>query len=223
MANRRTIFLSPEQEAKLTAVYTRKCLGTVQALSVEWGINDSTLSYYAKHHLGMTPMVPYRQRREWTPIELEILERYSHASDRVMAGHLRRLAGSRRSLMAIGVKRSRIGMLQESIEDMGFLSTELVAAGLGMHVKSVSRWIENGYLKATRRRGHWWGVSYEDLRAFLLHPTNAQRWSVKKVNQTFFLDVLRGPTTIPKDLAPAPRIGGGIRTHTVHQPEAAYV
>lgn len=215
MSNRRTTFLSPDQEARLTAAYNRTGGLTVKDLAVEWGVNDSTLSYYARHHLKLKPLVPYRQRNEWSELEIEIMERYSTASDKMMARHLARLAGSRRSLMAISVKRSRLGMLQDSIEDQGYLSTELVAAGLGLHNKTINRWIEQGHIRAKRRRGQWWGVSYEDLRAFLLHPLNANKWSLKKADQPFLLDVLRGPTTAPVVEATT-RTRGGVREYSVH-------
>lgn len=225
MAKRRKIFLTPMQEAELGAAYRQPRKGLVVYLAKKWGIGDSTLSYYARNHLKLPPLAPYRQRKEWSDLEIEILERYPNASDRVMAGHLRRLAGSRRSLMAIGVKRSRLDLLQASIEDQGFLSPQLIAVGLGLHIKTVRAWIETGQLPSKRHRGAHRGVSYEDLRDFLLHPLHARKWSVKKADQTFLLDVLRGPRSIPREaeLAPSGRVGGGIRTHTIHQPEAAYV
>ncbi len=46
-------------------------------------------------------------------------------------------------------------------------STRVIAVKLGVHIKTVRRWIEEGQLKAVKLRGTW-RVSESNLRSFVV-------------------------------------------------------
>ena len=98
-------------------------------------------------------------------------------------------AGYRRSPNAI---RSRIGFLELHFE-RDYLTASEVGQLLGIHSKSVVRWIELNLLKAKKVRGpscddekvtriHYWGITRNDLAEFMIKYPN--HWSHRRVTHT---------------------------------------
>lgn len=191
MSAKKKVFLSPDQEARLRAAYEGQRSGMVVRLAREWGIPDTTLSYYAKRRLGLPPLLKYAPHHPWTDLELEILERYPNATNERMAWRLQKLTGRRRTPKAVEVQRSRLALSQLQPGDDENLSVNLIAAGLGLNCQSVYRWVETGILPARRKNGNGrWTVTHAALRAFLLARENWNRWHVKKADHLFLVDLL---------------------------------
>lgn len=221
MANKK-VFLSLDQEDQLRAAYEGQRSGMVVRLAREWGIPDTTLSYYAKHRLGLPPLLKYAPHHPWTDLELEILERYPNATNERMAWRLQKLTGRRRTPKAVEVQRSRLALSQLQPGDDENLSVNLIAAGLGLNCQPVYRWVETGILPAHRKnRNGRWCVKHDDLKAFLLHRDNWRRWHVKKADHMFLMDLFGGGTAIGAIQHSEGRADCGIAVHHLVLAEAA--
>jgi len=222
MPAKKKVFLSPDQEARLRAAYEGQRSGMVVRLAREWGIPDTTLSYYAKHRLGLPPLLKYAPHHPWTDLELEILERYPNATNERMAWRLQKLTGRRRTPKAVEVQRSRLALSQLQPGDDENLSVNLIAAGLGLNCQPVYRWVETGILPAHRKnRNGRWCVKHDDLKAFLLHRDNWRRWHVKKADHMFLMDLFGGGTAIGAIQHSEGRADCGIAVHHLVLAEAA--
>lgn len=101
------------------------------------------IARYAQKH-GWVAKHP--REPNWTPQELQILERRAHCQPEVIQKHLKR-AGFHRSVAGIVFKRKRMRMLK----NLQGQSATQVAECFGVDVHAVRRWIKRGWLKATRR------------------------------------------------------------------------
>mgnify|MGYP000151990217 CR=1 FL=1 len=131
--------------------------------------------------------------REWTRAELRLLEQHAHLPAIEISRAMRR-AGHRRSAGAVALRLRRIGMDRS---DPDSHTTTDISALLGVSSATVSEWIRQHGLRASRRQpddpaadGKHYRVHRKDLRAWLRdHPS---RVDLAKVDKTWFLDLALG-------------------------------
>jgi len=127
----------------------------------------------------------------WSDSETQILERFGHLAP---TGIQRKLAdaGFARSIAAIQVKLNRDRIKQNL---PGYSACRLAAA-LGIDVKKVLRWIQQGVLKAERRGterlpqqgGDTWWISDQGVRRFVLRFP--EEIDLARVEKIWFLNLV---------------------------------
>lgn len=129
---------------------------------------------------------------EWSPAELELLEKNSYKDPEVIA-RIFRQKGFRRTATAIVVKRKR--MRYSTIDENHYTATRL-AAEFGIDIKVVTRWIEKGWLQARRRGtdrtavqgGDMWWIKRSQVKKFVVESIGVI--DIRKVNKVWFVDLL---------------------------------
>lgn len=118
-------------------------------------------------------MKPLTKALPWTEAEIELLERHIHLCDLNLAKVMKK-HGYNRTQNAVHVFRHRhaTGIRQGKI-DSGIYTACQVGEIVGASSKTVTHWIEKGWLKAKRGINHGPHVTYEikssDLRDFIIH------------------------------------------------------
>lgn len=147
-------------------------------------------------YLGVAqPALSGNKEPEWSRAEVELLEKHSHKHPGVIAKIFRN-NGYRRTATAIVVKRKRLGYSNLDIDH--YTATQL-AGEFGVDIKVVTRWIEKGWLKATRRGtertvqqgGDMWWIKRKDIRTFIVDSIGII--DIRKVDKTWFVDLLVAP------------------------------
>lgn len=116
---------------------------------------------------------PLKKTPPWTEAEIELVEKWGHCTDATIAKKLK-AAGYARTVNAVHVYRNRhvAGFRQGKI-DAGIYSACQVADLVGASSRTVTHWIEKGWLKAKRGANHGpnvtWEIKASDLRTFLIH------------------------------------------------------
>lgn len=183
--------LTPELEAALRRLYASPPQGrqpALRQLAARWGIPRWRLGRWARD-LGLYQVV--RKAPPWRPEELALLERNAHLGlDRIVL-KLRR-AGYTRTAVAVHLmlKRRRIEAARE-----GYSAT-LVAQCFGVDAKTVTRWIDKGYLRARKRGtrrtaaqgGDEWLLFDTDLRRFVVEHIGEIH--LGKVDKHWFVSLL---------------------------------
>jgi hypothetical protein len=143
------------------------------------------------NQLTNTAAVRFRQR-DWSQAELDLLEQNAHLTDAVISRKLRQ-AGFSRSVIAVRVKGKRLSVDRS---DPSTMSAHELSRLLGVDGKTVTAWIEKGFLKAGRRGtartsqqgGDEHLIHVKDLWAFIVE--HAHLIDLRKVERTWFIDFL---------------------------------
>lgn len=137
---------------------------------------------------------PRIKEPEWSQGELLILERNAHRQPEVIQRRLKE-KGFRRSATGIILKRRRMRFLR----NLDGYSASQVAEGFGVGcVKTVTRWIHLGLLKAGKREtlrteqqgGDIFYIKDKYIREFIIH--NIGLIDIRKVDKFWFVDILAG-------------------------------
>lgn len=130
---------------------------------------------------------------KWSEKEIQVLERVAHTQPEAIRRHLKK-HGFNRSTTGIILKRKRLRLLK-NLE--GYSATNL-AGCFGVDVKTITRWINLGYLKAKRRGtartekqgGDQWWVKEKSIKSFIVE--NIGLIDIRKVDKFWFVDLLIG-------------------------------
>jgi hypothetical protein len=137
-------------------------------------------------------MLTYKKEPDWSPKEIEILERGSCKGPEKIQRLLAK-DGFRRSVTAIIVKRKRLQLFRA---DTDYYSATSLAQALGIGVPIVIRWIEKGCLvaskKGTKRTpqqgGDSWLIHHKDVRKFVVEYVS--EIDFRKVDKHWLVDLL---------------------------------
>jgi hypothetical protein len=131
------------------------------------------------------------ERTNWTPEEEQVLSRFAHNSDIVIARKLKE-AGFHRTATAVHLKckRDRIKAT------LNGYSAHQLAEAFGVDGHKITRWIAAGLVKAERREqgrtpqqgGNAFWIKHTDVRDFVLRCPDEV--DLKKVEKWWFLDLL---------------------------------
>lgn len=131
------------------------------------------------------------KEKPWSKDEEQILERFGHLAP---SGIQRKLseAGFARSIAAIQVKVNR-NRIKSNLD--GYSACQLADA-LGVDVRKVLRWIQQGFLKAERRGtqrtpeqgGDTWWIADRHVRRFVLRFP--EEIDLARVEKIWFLNLL---------------------------------
>jgi hypothetical protein len=130
----------------------------------------------------------------WTAEEIAVVEQYAWMGEKRIQMKLQAICGTRRTPMAIHLKRQRLGLRSG---DTGGYSAYRLAGLMGIDPKKVShQWIKFGWLKAERRGqdrtaaqgGDAWYIRHESVYRFVLeHP---EEIDLGRVDRLWFLDLV---------------------------------
>lgn len=165
---------------------------SVQALARTVGRPRWWVSKRARS-LGL--VTPRFKEPPWSEAELEIIGNHAHRDPKSIQRRLKS-AGYSRTETAIVVKLKREGATREDPDH--FTATGLSKL-MGIDAKSVTRWIDKGWLKADRRGtdrveaqgGDQWWIHRRNVRAFILG--NASAVDIRKCDKFWLLELLGGP------------------------------
>lgn len=179
-----------EMDAQIRRVYCDGSAGRgqVRDLARRLGIPRWKVSRRAQQIGAYQPCV---KEPEWSEKELKMLEHRAHLTPERIRLALRK-AGFNRSTGAILIKRKRMRLLQ----NLKGYSARSLAECFGIDVKTVTRWIEKGWLKAEKRGtarteaqgGDMWFIREKDLRPFVLD--NVGVIDLRKVDKYWFVDIV---------------------------------
>lgn len=133
-------------------------------------------------------VVPRFKAPAWTDAETELVRELAHKQPASIQRSLKH-RGYHRSETAILVKLKRLGADRT---DPNAMNANQLAECLGVDRKTVGRWIEQGWLKATRRqhsdRDDYWRIKRKDVRRFIIE--NTAQVDLRKVDRFWFVDLL---------------------------------
>lgn len=140
--------------------------------------------------LGLVP--PRRKEAPWSAAELDIVGENGHRDPQAIGAILKR-RGFARTATAIIVKLKRLGIDRA---DPDHMTACQLAGVMGVDAKTVTRWIDKGWLKAGRRGtdrvaaqgGDQWWIHHKDVARFIVENTAAV--DLRKVEKFWFVDVL---------------------------------
>lgn len=186
--------LTSEERAELDRAITEawpflKGRGAVKALAERLGVKKHQVTKRATV-LGLT--MPHRKEPNWSGAELELLRRVS-LHDPVSASRAFKDHGYSRSPTSIVVMAKRQGL---SRRYKATYSAHAAAKILGIDGKTMTTWILEGLIKASRREtqrlpqqgGDPHSITRENLRAFIIE--NLERIDIRKVEKFSFVDLL---------------------------------
>lgn len=177
--------------------------GAVQALADELGVARPLLS---KRVVALGLTMPHRKELDWTQAEEELLRRAPlHDPDK--AARIFREHGFTRSPTAIMIKCKRLGL---SRRYRGTFSAPGAAALLGMDNRTLTNWIEKGWIKAVKREtrrlpqqgGDPWSIERTELRRVVIEML--ERIDFRKVDKFALVDLLVTTQPPPEALAARP-------------------
>lgn len=145
--------------------------------------------------LGICP--PRFKPLEWSPEEREIIAAKATNSPKSIRKFLQS-RGYDRTETAILVQLKRMGMSRVD-DNPDLYSCRSLAELMGVDQHTVGRWIEKGWLRATRTgtgRTVSWNIHRKHVRTFVIE--NVAAVDIRKVDKWWFVDMLAG---IPTDQA----------------------
>lgn len=191
---------SAEQDELLRSRYDPRVHGRVAELSATLKRPPQAVKQRA-WRLGLS-MSPPRARRNWTAEERGwLVEHAGTLSIHELAARLER------TYSAVGMELSRLGISARNRE--GYRQAE-VARCFGVSAETVRTWAAKGWLRvvehATNGDRGAWAVTDSDLLRFVLeHP---MAFSLRRVDQVWFMDLLTGGGVVKKALAREERLDG---------------
>lgn len=180
--------------AQIRRVYTAiPEKGQVRELAKRLGLPRWKVSKFASQE-GLIGI----QRKEppWSEAELHILEQGAHLSAAVLRRRLL-AAGFRRTEVGIVLKRKRMRFLQ-NLEGQ---SATTLALCFGVDAKTIIRYIEKGYLRASKRGtdrtlqqgGDEWFIKDNAIKEFV--QTYPEYVDFRKVDKIWLIDLLAGSSS----------------------------
>lgn len=162
--------------------------GEVNRLAARLGLPRWKISRYAT---AQGWIAQQKKEPDWSEQELHILEQNAHHTVRLIQKRLAKY-GFHRSESGIIQKRKRMRYLQ----NLNGQSATSLALCFGSDIKTITRWIFQGYLKATKRGtartaaqgGDQWWIKENDVRRFVMN--NAELIDIRKVDKFWFIDML---------------------------------
>lgn len=153
--------------------------------------------WVSKRAVQLGLKVPRFKEAAWTEDELDLLEKHAHKDVRTIARTFR-AHGYTRSETSIHVKRKRLALgVRELRQQAGLYSAAQVASLMGVDGKTLTRWINLGWMKTAGRRGtarvvEQGGDAHEinadQIRQFIVeHP---ERVDLRKVDRLWFIELL---------------------------------
>lgn len=140
-------------------------------------------------------VAPRFKEPPWSEAEIELVAANAHKAPPtirlILAGK-----GFRRSPTAILVKLKRLGTGTGKNADVDHYTATALAKLFGIDVKSLTRWIDKGWLRAAKRGtarveaqgGDEWWIHRRDIRAFIIESTAAV--DIRKVDKFWFVEIL---------------------------------
>lgn len=194
-SERRTVWKpTPEIDAQIRAEYQKPQLkkGQIEAFAARIGWPRWAVSRRA---IALGVVSPRKKEPDWCDKELQLLEQWGHKTPLVIKKKLR-ASGFHRSETGILLKRKRMSLTAAYLEH-GYTASKLAEA-FGVDIKSVTGWIEKGWLSAGRRGtvrkpqqgGDMWWIKATDVRAFILDSVEVI--DLAKVNKSWFVDIVAG-------------------------------
>lgn len=163
------------QDAIITKIYSTQSFAQRRALIKTHlpKLAPRTKSQIYTRAIKLGILQPLTKPLPWAEAEIEIVEKHAHRHDHYIQQRLK-AAGFSRTINAIHVYRGRyVAGLRQGKIDAGIYTANQVAHIVGAESKTVTAWINKGWLKAKRGAVHGPNVSYEikaaDLRQFLIH------------------------------------------------------
>ncbi len=181
---------TPFMDAQIRAIYREGTTGKgeVRDLAKRLNLPRWRISRRARD-LGVVET--HIKEPEWCEKELDILKRSAHLCPERIQHNLKK-AGFSRSTSGIFIKRKRMRFIQ----NLEGYSASAVAECFGLDVKAITRWIEYGYLKASRRGtlrtalqgGDMWYIKEKAIREFII--ANVGQIDIRKVDKYWLVDIL---------------------------------
>lgn len=200
---------TPALDAAIQRCYRERKRGGLKKLSYETGISRSALSGRARKKLGLTAFRDIRPGKKvrWEAADDELIVRWGHEPSSCIARRMKDAGRPWRSEKTIANRRCELRRQGQPVgawrEDM---TVEEVSAGLGVHAISITRWIQQGLLKATALRPDnssckFYRIEIRDLRRFIYrHPTYL---SAARPDLVWYNDIVFGPC--PSDVKEPPK------------------
>jgi transcriptional regulator with XRE-family HTH domain len=191
---RRKYFFTPEIDERIRRVYRHKTGNSeVTELAQRLGMPSYTISRRAREINAYEPKI---KESRWSSKEIEILTKNAHKSLQIIRKHLKK-RGFTRSFTGIHLKRRRLRLLKNL---SGYTARQL-AECFGCDVKTITRWINLGYLKAKKRGtlrtekqgGDMWWIKEKNIQNFI--KENIGLIDIRKVDKFWFVDILCGGLT----------------------------
>ncbi len=183
---------TPEIDADILDAYAHPERGTVKDQLANMPRPYSWIKSRAMH-LGCTFEV-YRGGKgpEWSAAELALLDKHATKHPKSIA-KIFAANGYHRTPTAIGVKRKR---LRIDTVDIDHYTAHGLAQEFNCDIKTVVRWIDKGWLKASRRGterklvqgGDMWWIKRRDVRQFVVDHVGAVDF--RKVDKVWLVDLL---------------------------------
>lgn len=164
--------------------------GQIRDLAVRLGLPRWKVTRHAISQ-GFTA----KQKKEpyWSERELSILHQNAHLTPTVIQRRLKKY-GYHRTEVGIVLKRKRMRFLK----NLNGHSAGSVAECFGIDIHSVSRYIENGWLRARKRGtnrtaaqgGDSWHIKDKDIREFIINSVAVIDF--RKIDKYWLVDLLAG-------------------------------
>lgn len=163
--------------------------GAVEALARRLGRPRWWVSKRAVK-LGLVP--PRRKEPTWSAREVELLSEHAHKSAAALRAILKR-NGFSRTVTAVMVRLKREGFDRT---DPHRLTARQLGEVMGVDGKTVTRWIDKGWLRAKHRGtdrvaaqgGDQWWIHRRDVARFVVD--NVAMVDIRKVEKFWFVDLL---------------------------------
>jgi len=181
--------ITPEIDRLIIETYRRNSgNGEINALAKRLALPRWKVSRRALY-LGVVE--PKHREPPWSDAEINILTRWAHLVPERIALKLK-ACGYHRTGIAIVLKRKRLRLLR----NLDCYSACALKDAFGVDVKTITRWIEKGYLKATRRGtkrteaqgGDIWWIKEKDIKNFIIK--NIHIIDIRKIDKYWMVDIL---------------------------------
>lgn len=181
--------ITPEIDACITRVYRSiSGNGEINALARQFGLPRWKVTRRAIY-LGVVK--PRFKEPAWSPEEINLLTRYAHLTPKIIQMKLK-TKGYGRSETAIVLQRKRLRLLK----NLDGMSATCLSEAFGVDIKTVTRWIEKGYLLSERRGtertalqgGDEWYIKEKNIRKFIIQ--NIHIIDIRKVDKYWMVDIL---------------------------------
>lgn len=193
----------PWQDEQIIAAYAKGERGTNKRLAARWGVLPTLVSERAKQ-LGCPPLLSrgpmVYQSIGWTEPEKAIVAESQGLSSQAVVARLMEAGYKRRTEAAISSIRLRmrrdakILSTRQYFEELDFLTTEDISAGMGYSQWQIQKWIQQGKLKAKKITGKDHAVvTRAALRRFLL--SHLYSWDHRKADKWFLVNILTDQKT----------------------------
>jgi hypothetical protein len=172
---------------------------TLPALARQFAIPKWRLKRRAME-LGIS--IPRLKTPYWTEAEVEYLHTIAHLNLTVIRKKLIAAGYPVRTVTAINLKIKRSHITREVARaDAGWYTATALGALCNKDIKSVTRWIERGWLKACRGQtgrtpqqgGDFWLIHDQDIRRMVIE--HAEQMDFGRWDRRFLVDVLTAPNT----------------------------